>query len=468
MLTVFPCFAREDRQIARDLAEFLERGANVRMFLEDGEIGPGETLVSKAADGLQAAVILLIVSPDSAPVPWVRRDWEPVLLDRPKSEGVKLATTLARTCQFPALLRREAFFDLTLDRLAAFREIKRWLLGLEPARRDMEFEPARQPGVDGCGAEMEKLWQTLADAPGTAILTGSGQTTLALEFARQSKRDFEGLVWLSCTEQTLASLAGDMASQLGMTLEGDVEANLYELGKFCAQRRLLIILDDAPDHAERMIPGGRSSALLIRHGAGPRPALRMPAAIQSCGNVPFRLPLIAEIAGVDFDAAAALLDELVADGGAIQLDTRYPRYITQTADRDVALARAHAQAVCRLFAHWANEDRECEADLPQLRRALDWALQDDESWALARDLAKRGVALLKRKRRQAEAFEMLEAVSRAAERWQDRLTLADCSREEEWILESWGRDTEAEKKRHTRWALYEDQMQFSFDSVQLN
>src|SRR5580692_684320 len=108
----------------------------------------------------------------------------------------------------------------------------------------------------------------------------------------------------------------------------------------------------------RLIPGGRSSALLIGHGAGPRPALRMPAAIQSCGNVPFRLPLIAEIAGVDFDAAAALLDELVADGGAIQLDTRYPRYITQTADGDVALARAHAQAVCRLFAHWANEDRE--------------------------------------------------------------------------------------------------------------
>src|SRR5207253_4587013 len=125
----------------------------------------------------------------------------------------------------------------------------------------------------GCGQEMEKLRQTLADAPGTAVLTGWGQTALALEFARQSKRDFEGLVWLSCTEQTLASLAGDMASQLGMTLEGDVESNLRELSRFCAQRRLLIVFDDPPDHAEPLIPGGRSSALLIKRGAGPRPAL---------------------------------------------------------------------------------------------------------------------------------------------------------------------------------------------------
>jgi hypothetical protein len=77
VLAVFPCFAKEDSQVARDLAEFLERGASVRVFLEDGEIGPGETIVSKAADGLQAAVILLILSPDSAPVRWVRRDWEP-------------------------------------------------------------------------------------------------------------------------------------------------------------------------------------------------------------------------------------------------------------------------------------------------------------------------------------------------------------------------------------------------------
>lgn len=466
MLTVFPCFAKEDYRVARDLAEFLERGASVRTFLEDGEIGLGETLVSKAADGLQAAVILLMLSPDSAPSLGARRYWEPVLLDQPRREGVKVATILARSCEFPALLRRDAFFDLTTDRLAAFREIKRWLVALEHGSRQLEFEPARQSGVDGCDAEMEKLRQSLADAPGTATLNGAGKTTLALEFARQSKRDFEGLVWLSCTEQTLATLAGDMASQLGMSLEGDVEENLIQLGKLCSQRRLLIVLDDASAEAERLVPGGRSSALIVKRGAGSRPAMEIPAAVHACGDVPFRPVLIAELAGLDFSAASALLQELVAGGAAIQLDVRYPRYVVQSAAPNKLLARAHAQAICRLFAHWASDDSECEADLPQLRRALDWALQDKESWGLACDLAKRGVALLKSKRRQAEAFEMLEAVLPEAEQREDRRTLEDCSREQVWILESWGRMEEARRLFERCRALYTDQMQFSFDFPQ--
>jgi hypothetical protein len=465
VLTVFPCFAKEDRQIAAELSAFLERGASVQIFLEDGEIRPEETIVSKASEGLQAAVILLILSPDSAPARWVRRDWEPALLDQPRAEAVKVSTILARSCEFPPLLRRDAFFDLTQDRLGGFRQIKRWLLGLNPGRRELEFEPARQNHVNGRDAEMESLRQELADAPGVAVLDGVGETPLALEFARQSKRDFEGLVWLSCTDQTLASVAGDMASQLGMTLEGDVEENVRELGRFCAQRRLLIILDDAPEHSERLIPGGRSSTLLVSRGGNPAPAAPMPAAVRACGNVPFRLPLIAEIAGSDVGVAGALLEEFVESGSVIQLDVRYPRYVTACTVQDTEPARAHAQAVCRLFAHWAMDESQCQADLPQLRRALDWALsqEDDESWALARDLAKRGVALMMRKRRQAEAFEVLEAVSRGAELRDDRRTLEDCSREQVWILESWGQMDQARWIFSNRRALYEDQMQFSFD-----
>jgi len=188
----------------------------------------------------------------------------------------------------------------------------------------------------------------------------------------------------------------------------------------------------------------------------------MPAVVQACGNVPLRPALLAEITGLDVSAATALLEELVAGGAVIKLDNRYQRYIVRGVSADMRLARAHAQAVCRLFAHWAKDDSECEADLPQFRHALDWALQDEESLALARDLAKRGVALLKRKGRQAEAFEMLEAVSRAAERREDRRMIEDCSREQVWILESWGRDEEAARIHRTRRALYEDQMALDF------
>jgi len=193
--------------------------------------------------------------------------------------------------------------------------------------------------------------------------------------------------------------------------------------------------------------------------------MQIPAAVHACGNVPFRPALIAEIAGLKISAASQLLEELVASGAAIQLDVRYPRYVVQSAAPDNSLAQAHAQAVCRLFAHWAKDDSECEADLPQLRRALNWALQDHESWELGCDLAKRGVALLKSKRRQAEAFEILKAVLPEAERREDRRTLEDCTREQAWILESWGRDEEAEMIRRTQRALFADQMQFNFEPV---
>jgi CheY-like chemotaxis protein len=54
MQTVFLCHAKEDSQFSRDLTEFLERGAGFQVFLQDGEIGDDETIVSKAVDGLQA------------------------------------------------------------------------------------------------------------------------------------------------------------------------------------------------------------------------------------------------------------------------------------------------------------------------------------------------------------------------------------------------------------------------------
>ena len=67
MLSIFPCYATRDKPFALDLAAFLERGAGMQVFAEDGEIGRGENIASKAADGLEAEVILLVLSPRATP-----------------------------------------------------------------------------------------------------------------------------------------------------------------------------------------------------------------------------------------------------------------------------------------------------------------------------------------------------------------------------------------------------------------
>jgi len=144
LFTVFPCYAAQDRDLARELSEFLERGAGARVFLEDGEIRSRETILSKAADGLQAAVVLLLLSPDSAPARWVRREWEPALFEQPKEYGAKVATLLLRACDFPALLRRDAFFDATQGQLPVSRaEALADGARSRPARDGVSSLPAR-------------------------------------------------------------------------------------------------------------------------------------------------------------------------------------------------------------------------------------------------------------------------------------------------------------------------------------
>lgn len=290
-----------------------------------------------------------------------------------------------------------------------------------------------------------------------------------------------------------------MASQLGLVLEGDLEQNLRDLSSFCVQRRLLIVLDDAQAAAGRLISNGRTSTLLTTPAAdlcaqiGCAPIVIDPidgqvlrrsfanvqmkhrnlvAAACACGNQPFRPLLVSQMAGLDLKTAGELLQEFVASGLMLQLDLRYHRYVMHSIARSMAhpldtMARAHAQAIARCFLGWANEDSELEADLPQLLHALDWALSrdrsDDTAWALACDLAKRGVALLKRKRRQAEAFELLGAISRAAEQREDRRVLEHFSRDQIWMLESWGRLEEAQTIFHNCRAIFDDQMCFNFE-----
>jgi len=43
--TVFPCYAEADRDAAAAIASFLERGADVRVFLDEGALAPGQDLV---------------------------------------------------------------------------------------------------------------------------------------------------------------------------------------------------------------------------------------------------------------------------------------------------------------------------------------------------------------------------------------------------------------------------------------
>src|SRR5262249_8656514 len=53
---------------------------------------------------------------------------------------------------------------------------------------------------------------------------------------------FDEVFLLDCSGRSLTALAGDLAAQLGLRLEGDLESNLHRLREFCEARRFLVLL----------------------------------------------------------------------------------------------------------------------------------------------------------------------------------------------------------------------------------
>ncbi|MBI3694970.1 MAG: TIR domain-containing protein, partial [Acidobacteria bacterium] len=447
--TVFLCHAPQDQQAVRELAGFLECGANLEPLIDEGEIGPGENLISKVACGLQADIVLAVLSADSTPPRWPLEEWTAAFHVEPRRLGVQVASVLLGDCRFPPLLRRDRFFDLTTDRLGGFRAIKQWLLAQRPAPRELFFAPARFTRFVGQEHELETLRRRLGDVPGTAVVCssspGAGKTVLALEFTWRCRGDFDGVFWVNCGGLSPARVAGSLAAQLGLRLEGDTESNQRELCRFCAGRRCLIVFDDVRnDAAQPLIPGGSASVLITTERQDlPWPAvpleslpgrpspvgelaatggdqLRLLAALCAGAPAGSSLTLAAQAAGIDVTTALDLVGDLESRGLVTLLDAE------RTSCRVPELVRRQLPETpsCR---HAQLVSRDAQAELPELEQALHWSLSqtaDPEAWSLAGALGRRAVSLTTRHGRLAEAEELLRALFQAAEQRQDQRLLA--------------------------------------------
>jgi hypothetical protein len=501
MPKVFPCYSTSDRELVHQLAAFLERGAGVEVLLEEGEMPPGADLIAKVEEGLSADVVLVLLSPEAVPPRWILERWKSVFWEQAAEVGTPLATLLCADAKFPDLLRRKNFFDLRQDRVAAFRAIKRWLMSLAPVPQQAPFAPARQPSFNGRDAEMETLCTLLADAPGMAVVeaaAGAGKTALALEFARRHREDFDAVFWLTCGSRSAAALAGDLAAQLGVRLDRDLESNLNELRRLCARYRCLLVLDGAmAATAALLAPRGRTSVLLTARNrdlpaalsavpvplaAFPRdasqladtirnldrPVQRLLSAACACAASGFPLDMAVRTADAEPEDASEMVAGFVAQGVLAPLDENGPRFLVPALVRErVALrgdgerwARYQALAAADLFGSQTGaQDLTCH--WPDLQQAFAWALKAD--WPLASKLARRALTWAKAQDRLAEAFEILQDWQRAADQQGDRRVLEDCAWEQIWILEHWGRTSEARELDTIRREHYADQMAFSFD-----
>jgi hypothetical protein len=245
--TIFPCYAAADRAIAERLAALLERGADVRVFLDEGQMPDGADLAAKARDARMADVVLVLFSRSSMPSRWPRAQWEDALVTEPHAEGVRIAFLKCDDCVPPRVLT-------PMFEAARLRDVKRWVRGHEPG----------EPLAAEFSADLEVLGIAIADRPGVETVQN---IALALEFARSFRADFDAVLRVDCVTGTLADMAGDLAWQVGLHLEGELADNLDHLRVFCEARRFLVVLEGAAP--ADLTFGGRCSTLISTEAGEP-------------------------------------------------------------------------------------------------------------------------------------------------------------------------------------------------------
>lgn len=256
--TAIPCYAAGDRERAEQIAAFLEQCGDVRVLLDDGEIEPGEDLVEKAREARTAEVVLIVFSHQSLPRPWLRRQWEDALVREPAADGTRMGFVRIDDCVPPRVLAPQ--FDLSGPGRNGLRELKRWI-----RKRSAAWDPPGARDYAGDGTDLERLAVALADRPGCEI---AASRALAWEFVDRCREDFDEVFRVECEGRSLAALAGDWATQLGLRLEGQVEENLARLREFSEARRFLLLLEHGTTPAARQLAfRGRCSTLIVEGGA---------------------------------------------------------------------------------------------------------------------------------------------------------------------------------------------------------
>lgn len=253
------CYSSVDSGAATELRAYLE--TNCPLTIEDGVVQMGADLLDAVEIGLSFDAVLVLLSPDSTQPAWTRKRWESVLFEQPKQLRTRIVYVLLADCKFPAVLRKETFFDLSQDFAGGRRVLKRWLLAKWAPERGAPKLPAR--ATDLGGIDIDSL-EPLADWP---EFTQTDARESALAFAYACHTDFEAVVWLNCARRGRAGVLGDVAQGLGLRLEDSWEDNAQALRAYCAEHRLLFVFENLEAGAAELVNfGGKASVVLVEGG----------------------------------------------------------------------------------------------------------------------------------------------------------------------------------------------------------
>jgi len=138
MVKVFLCHSSKDKTFVRELARRL-KSASVDVWLDEWEIGIGDSIVQKINSAIGASDYMLVVlSQASVGSKWVKDELSTAIV-KTIEKGAYILPVLIEECNIPELLRHRRYANFKDNPDTAFDELVRTLRKLPP--RDMLVAP---------------------------------------------------------------------------------------------------------------------------------------------------------------------------------------------------------------------------------------------------------------------------------------------------------------------------------------
>lgn len=113
MNDLFLSYSSIDRAFASDLAKSLT-GLGVRVWFDEWELNPGDSLLSKISDGIKTSAYLLVVlSAASVSSRWVRTELEQAMIEEITTGRVKVVPIIRERCDIPEFIKAKVYVDLS-------------------------------------------------------------------------------------------------------------------------------------------------------------------------------------------------------------------------------------------------------------------------------------------------------------------------------------------------------------------